>query len=193
LTISSLLSRAKSFGAPYICSIGPTAIAEFESDGILDDFISTMHANGFLCGFAGVYQTEEETRDLIRRGFDMSGSGHEVNSFDSNYEEFCVDDANHLPTTTGSISNGVITLASGQTITCGSTNVISVGKGNLFIRFNGTLSINFGSIGNRSGLTSDGTQMFNISDYFFGRNTQLSITAGANTTITHFVYKTSRC
>ena len=193
LTISGLLGRARTFGAPYICSIGPTTITEFKNNDILDDFVETMHANGFLCGFAGVYQSEEDSCDLIRRGFDFSGSGHMVNSFDSNYEEYDIDDANHLPTTTGTISNGVATLTNGQTITCGSTDTISVGKGNLFIRFNGTIVINFGSLGSRSAITSDGSKMLNISDYFFGRATRLTIEATANATITHLVYKTSRC
>ena len=192
-TISQLLTNARSIGAPYLCGLGPALLTRLENDNELESLIEQMHNEGFLVGWAEVYAEEAKGREYIRLGMDFSGSGHSVNMFDHNYSITDLDDNNNQPTTTGTIADGVISLASGETVTCGSTDIIGVGKGNLCIRFNGTLSINFGSLGNRASLVSDGSELLNISDYFFQRNTQLVVIAGANTTITHFVYKTSRC
>ena len=195
-TKADILSLARSYGAPYMCGLGPNLIAALETAGTLEDVIATMHDEGFLIGFAGVYQTEEKSRELFRLGMDFSGTGHDVNPFESNNQIFDLDDANHLPTTTGTISDGVITLASGQGVTCGSTDVVAAGKAYLAIKFNGTLNIDFGSMStveDRQGVTSDGSDFVVITDFFFQRRGDLRITATANTTITHLVYKTQTC
>lgn len=190
LTIQNLVKAGKIFGAPYICSIGPATISQFQSDGILADFVSEVHAAGFLCGFASVYQQEADTRSLFAMGFDMNSTGHEVNPFASNYELYDID-AGDLPETTGTLADGILTLETGQTITCGSDDVIAVGRGNLFLKFSGSITVNFGSVGSRS-LTSDGQELINVSDYFFMRGTKLLITSTARTELSYFVYKTSK-
>lgn len=192
-TAASILANAKMFGAPYMACLGPTTITALKSAGTLDTLISDLHAIGCLIGFASVYQTEAESRDLLGRGMDFSAAGHEVNDF-YDYDECYTLESNSLPTTTGTISDGIATLASGQTITAGSATAIGLGKGYLTIRFSGKLTINFGSNGSSDRtITSDGTEVVVISDYFLHRKPQLVITAGAATTITDLEYKIKNC
>ena len=192
ITPSTLLADARKYGTPYMCGMDSSVIDDFIDDNILDGFIENMHNDGFLVGWAGVYSTEEQGRLYAEHGLDFNGSGHEVNPFEPNYEVFDIDTEN-LPTTTGTIAKGVISLANGDTITCGTSTKI-LGKGWLSIRFNGTLTINFGYKGNwQRTIASDGSKDIVISDYFFMRGTSLTITAGSATTVTSFVYKTSKC
>lgn len=190
VTRTQILNTAKTYGAPCIISIGPSTISALKTSDELDNTIYEMHENGFLIGFAGVYQSEEECLDLLRRGMDFDGSGWMVNPFEHNYEIFDIE--GNAPTTTGTLNNGVLSLTEGQTITCGNNTIISVGKAMLTLIFNGSLNVNFGSHGSRS-ITSNGKETVVISDYFFGRNTELIATATASTVVSHFVYKTSKC
>ena len=196
-TASSLLSRAKRYGPPYICALGGTAISELEERNELEDFISDMHRSNFLVGWAAVYSKEIDSMRYREYGMDVSGSGHEVNGFDVDHEFFDLTDEDHLPSTTGEFFGGVIKLSSGKTITCGSSDVIHLGKGSLSVRFSGTIRISFGSCGSggdRYELTSDGDESFVFSDYFFERSTVLTITSlSDDTVISEFVYGTALC
>ena len=196
-TMKSLLRKAQFFGPPYICSLGGKVIAELEEREELDDFIQIMHRNNYLVGWASVYSREIDSMKYLKAGMDVSGSGHEVNRFDSNHDFYDLDDINHLPSSTGIMSDGTLRLSAFNTVTCGSSEVISVGKGSLSIRFKGTIRINFGSMGNsgdRYELKSDGDELFVFSDYFFHCSTVLSIDSLTdNTIISYMVYKTTLC
>jgi hypothetical protein len=154
-----------------------------------------MHEKGYMIGFVEEDVPESTARALFKAGMDFAAAGHSVNPFVANYEIYDIDDENHLPATTGTLNDGKIDLAQNETISCGSTDTISLGKGCLTIRFNGTIRVDFGSYGvhYRGNLSSDGSDLLVISDYFFRKNTHLIVTALASTTITEFVYKTSRC
>lgn len=190
-TPEGLLAQAETTGAPFMCGLGPTPLANFKNNEQLDDFIAQMHNKGYLVGIAAVYQNEEEVRDFFRRGGDFAAAGHEVNPFESNYELFDIDYPESI-TTTGEIADGVATLTDSQTITCGSTSAIPLGKGSLVVRFSGTIEVLFGSQSTRT-ITSDGTEYINVTDYFLNKDTQLVITASGNVNITSLVYKTSKC
>ncbi len=193
----SLLSQAHSFGQPYICGLGSQVISELVHLNELDRLIETMHNYGYLVGWASVYSQELDSMKYLNMGMDISASGHEVNSFDSNYEYYDINDMNHLPLTTGIISDGELTLRSQNTVTCGSSSVIAVGKGSLSIKFKGTIRICFGSLGSsgdRYELRSDGNELFEFSDFFFERSTTLTVLSLSDeTSISHFVYTTSKC
>lgn len=189
-TPETLLANAKYYGAPYMCGIGPTLYAELVSNG-LEDFIEDMHKNGFLVGHG--YLTEEDAREAFRMGMDFAAAGHDVNPFkgdkvydlDGNASDF---------TTTGTIANNVATLSSGQTISCGVSDVLPLAKCSLSVRFTGSLRISFGSaIDYNRTITSDGTELVVITDYCYKRSPALTITATASTTITGLVYKYAIC
>ena len=153
--------------------------------------IDNMHNEGFLIGWTANYDREENGRKYHKLGMDFSSSENDINPFDANYEVF--DSEYNLPSTNGSIIDGVINLTNGQTITCGGETKI-IGKAWLSIKFNGTLTISFGSRGNTGRtITSDGSEDIVITDYFFNRASSLNIVASTETTVTKFLYKTSKC
>lgn len=193
---ASELDTARSYGVPYMCGLGATALSTLKTNQTLDTLIENMHAEGFLVGCTGVYDSEANVRDALKRGMDFNCSGWNVNPFEHNFEIFDINDANELPTTTGTIVDGVVTMAVNDTLTCGSDTAISLGKCCLMIRFDGELTISFGHHENRNvhgTVSSDGSEMLVLTDYVLGKRTKLTITAVASTTITGFVYKTSKC
>lgn len=189
-TIAGLLSHAKNYGRPFVCAIGPTVINEFKNDGILEDFVNTMHENGFYCGFAATYQSEEETAELIELGFDFAGSGAELNPW-SGGTFYDINIPSNI-TTAVTITNGKTTLSAGQTIQCGENTHVALAKMMLRIRFNGELKINFGSRVERTH-TSDGSNYLTLSDYAMMRSPRLLITAVSQTTIDELVYQVQEC
>ncbi len=191
-TVEQILAACRQKGAPVMYGLGPNLAAQLYADDNMNALIESMHQEGFLIGWTANYDTEENGRKYHKLGMDFSSSANDINPFEANYEVFDID-SNNLPTTTGSVSNGIISLANGQTITCGNAAKI-IGKGWLSIRFNGTLTFTFGSRGNIGRtITSDGSEDIVITDYFFVRGSTLTVTAGAETTVTKFLYKTSKC
>lgn len=191
-TIDSLIDGAEKYGRPYICGIGPNILDKFTENNELDSFIAKMHERGYLVGVAATYQSESEVRDFFRRGGDVAAAGHEVNPFEPNYECVDIDGDPSQFITTGTIEGGVVTLINGETLKYASEGVIPLGKGSLTTRFEGTLRITFGSKGART-ITSDGQEYIVITDYYLGQNTDLTVTAKADTVITALCYKTSKC
>lgn len=189
---TSLLAKANQYGRPYMCGVDPNVLATLKANGTLDGVIKDMHANGYLIGVAATYQTEAEVRDAFRRGIDFAAAGNEVNPFTPSYECIDIDGAATNYSTNGVVRDNVLTLASGQTFECGSNEIIALGKGELSMRFSGSITVRFGSRATRS-ITSVGDEDVVITDYFFKRATKLTITATSSTTITRLCYKTSKC
>lgn len=189
----TLLNTAERFGNPYICGIGPELWRAMEEEHCLDSFIESMHVKDCLVSIAAVYQSEEDVRDAIRKGVDCFAAGHEVNPFEPNYEKYGLDSETNKPFTTGRINGCDMNLDKGDVISCGNKEKI-IGKGYLKIQFKGDLTICFGSCGsyNRT-ISSDGSEIIEISDYFFNNQSQLTILANSNTIISFFSYFTSKC
>lgn len=187
----AILSIAESVGAPYIAFLGQVVVDEMISESTLEGFIATMHENGFLVGTS--YYDEETGRMLQKMGVDVfTTTKCSINRFEANYEVIDLDGDAAQFTTTGSISGGVATLASSDTLSFGSDDIVPLGKASLTLRFNGSLTINFGSQGSRT-IVSDGSEDIMVTDYFFRRETKCIITATAATEITGLVYLTSKC
>ena len=190
-TPDKIINTARGTGRPFVYVAGPTLVSALVSAGKYDDLVQQMHEEGFMFGSA--YVSEATQQYIMQHGADYIASSSFVNPFDNpNYECFDLDGDASQFTTNGTISGKVATLANGNTLSCGSTSVIPLGKGELRIRFNGSLNIGFGSQGVRS-FNSDGETLLVLSDYFLRRKTQLTITATASTTITTLVYMTSKC
>jgi hypothetical protein len=192
LTVEEMLEQADRSGRPYIGSIGPNLISALKASGNLNKFVEEMHKKGYLVGFASVYQTEEESRELFRIGFDFSSSGHDVNPFIPNYEQIDINGDAYQFVTTGAFDGHTLVLASGQSVSFGSQTRIPLGMGRLLLKFNGSITVTFGSFGART-VTSSGEETVVISDYFLRRGTDCTITATANTTIEELAYLTSKC
>jgi hypothetical protein len=92
----------------------------------------------------------------------------------------------------GSVSNGVLTLANGNTVTP-NFNIPSVflGGGWLELKFNGTLVVTMGDKINET-ITSDGENIVTFSSSFFESAPTFTITSSRSTTITGIQYKASR-
>lgn len=189
---TSLLATANKYGRPYMCGIDSNVLATLKANGTLDGVIKDMHVNGYLIGVAATYQTEADVRDAFRQGIDFAGAGNEVNPFTPSYECIDIDGAASNYSTSGVVRDNVLTLANGQTFECGGSEIIALGKGELSLRFNGSITVQFGSRATRS-ITSVGDEDVVITDYFFKRATKLTITATSSTTITRLCYKTSKC
>ena len=197
VSAESLMANAVKYGKPYVCGLGANTQTKLKEDGTWEQFIADMHARGFYLNMAGVYQKENEMIEGFKSGIDNSASGHQVNPFTSNYELFDIDSDDQTGLkTTGKFDEGVLTLSAGQTLECGSEDIISLGKGQLDIKFIGSLKLDFGSLSEnyQRNITSENpNDLISLSDYFFRRKTKLKITAQSDTTINYLVYKTSRC
>ena len=187
-TKDSLLEIARSYGRPFAINIGPTAKASLENDGMLEEWVADMHQEGFLCAFA--YMGEEGSAELLRLGFDLAASEYQVNNFEPS-EVYDINTPTNI-NCSETISNGSVTLPANGTLSCGYTTAYPLGEGMLRIRFNGTLTFDFGTMGPRT-YTSDGTYTLTLSDIFLLRKPQLTIIAMETTLITDFVYQFRIC
>ena len=190
-TTASILSTARQHGIPFMYGLGPNLLSTLVSNGELGDLCTQMHNEGFTLASTAVYDTEVNTQNAFEAGVDFSASGHQVNPFENADIVYDLNDSSTF-SGTGSIENGIASLANGETIICGDDSSIPLGKGMLIIRFNGSLTINFGSIGSRT-LSSDGIKDIIISDYFFIRKSKLTISATGSTTIMNLIYKIKKC
>jgi hypothetical protein len=169
--------------------IGPNLLSALVANNQLIELCAKMHAEGFTIASTAVYDTDLNTLNAFQQGVDFSASGHQVNNFEPNYFVHSLDGTDLSGT--AAINDGMSNMTAGQTIICGKEEIIT-GKAILNIRYNGTLTFDFGSVGNRT-LTSDGSEDVVLSDYFFKKSSKLVITAQTNTTISNMVYKTSIC
>lgn len=190
-TIDSILATARSYGKPYMYGIGPALLEQLITDGKLGELAQKMHNEGFTLASTAVYDTDDNVQVAFEHGVDFSASGHQVNPFEPNYEVYDLDNESQF-SGTATITGGQALLTTGQTLTCGKSDVIGLGKAMLVVRYSGTLKFAFGATSPKT-YTSDGTKDVVLSNYFFKRNTALTITATADTTINHLVYKTSKC
>ena len=194
-TAESLLATVREYGKPAICAVGPTSLEALKNNNELETLVASLHADGFFYGGAAVYQTEKETQeDFIRLGADCLGSGHQVNEFEANLKVVDLDgDASDFNLGNATISDNVITMAAGDIITFGPTQELSLGKCWLSVKFNGQVSINFGSVTTRSGLVGDGVSETILSDFLLHKSALVRIVAETATVITGLVYKVSVC
>lgn len=188
-TPGALKTAADKIGIPYLCGIGPTLAAQLIADDKLDSFLLSMHQAGYLVGHG--YTDEETARVLFAAGMDFAAADFEVNPFKGDHI-FDLNGSASDFTTSGTIADGVATLASTETLSCGSSNPVTIGRCSLSIRFNGSLTIRFGSQGDRA-ITSDGTEQIVITDHLYKMVPELQISATASTIITDLVYKYDAC
>lgn len=192
-SVDTIINTANSYGMPFMYGLGPALLTALVNNNQLETLATQMHNLGYTIASTAVYDTESNTQNAFEAGVDYSCSGHQVNQFEPNYAVYDINDSTQFGGTS-TIENGVATMTINDTITCGTSDVLSLGKGMLTLRFNGTIVVNFGSVGNYNRtITSDGSKDIILSDYYFMRNTNLTITANTSTTISKLIYKISKC
>ena len=195
-TKDEILAQCDRKGAPYVHFLNVAAFNTFYGNGTLADLAKAVHDKGCLLGLAGCYHSVLDNIAFFEAGGDVSASGFYVNDFpqgnicnlkgDVDFSDFTI--------TNGTTTDGVLTLASGGTISSGDLSSIYLGKGFLRIRFNGTLKVtSFGHSKYRNvTLTSDGQLTKWFSTYFLEQTPTFNITATESTEIYMIDYKASK-
>jgi hypothetical protein len=188
-TKEAIIARCREIGRPYIYSMSnPTAF----TDEQLKDIVDTLHSEGYLIGFAGCYNSENQNQRLLSLGFDFSGSGWQIPEFFNG--NICNLDGNFNFSdfsTQGTVENGILTLVEGQTVApATSIPQCFVGGGCLTIRFSGTIQFVFGNYINES-FTSGGEKQLTFTTYFLDSVPTFSISASENTDIFELSYRAS--
>jgi hypothetical protein len=155
--------------------------------------VDEVHKRGCLIGWAGCYCTPETNKKLLDLGFDFSGSGWDVNEFETGNLLNAKGDVDYSDfITTGTIENDSLVLNQGDTITISGLQEVFLGKGSLHIVFDGSLTLSMGSYINNS-FVSDGLSDSWFSTYFMEEVPEFRITANEPTRILSIDYKVSKC
>jgi hypothetical protein len=189
-TKEEILALCETFGKPYMyCMANPTDFTDSE----LLEIVGLLHTNGYWIGYAGSYVSETESQRLLALGFDFCASKYQVNDFengnlcnlsaDIDYSDFA---------TTGSVSDNLLTLAVGDTITPATIpNSLFLGKGSLHILFSGSITVKLGRYID-SAFSSDGSHAMWFSTYFINETPTFTLTATDATDIISIDYRASK-
>lgn len=193
--IAAVLDRCETIGKPYMyCLSNPSEW----SDTDLKTLTDTLHRNGFYIGFAGNYMDPDDCNHLMGLGFDFASSGGTVNPFESGnvFNINCQNDFDEL-TTTGTVSNGALTLTSGQTITLSKADR-KLYKYYIDLNMSGTLEVVRPAFDEYSAYKTDsymstGDTNTIISGTVFFDELNITLRATSTTTIKNISIKVSDC
>lgn len=191
ITVQDIIASAKEYGTPFLAGIGWNTISGIGDSG-LKELIKALHDNNCLAGFAS---HGLDLQKYFRFGGDACAADYEVNPFESNYEIYDLngDASQFILTGTASISNGICSLNNGDRLVCGNTSaILPLGKAQIKIQFSGTLKITFGYL-YEVVVSSDGSDVYFDSSFLLQKHTGMRVESVGSTTITEFVYKTSKC
>ena len=179
---------------PFIYSI--TAVdAGKMTDEELKEKVQICHDYGCIVGGAGVYQSAIDNIRLFELGFDFLASGWEVESFaEGNLLSLHSDGLFEGYIHNGEVVDGVLKLTDGKTFGVNLTGDDSlVSKGDLKIRFTGTIKISFGEYMNEMTIASDGEKTLELTTAFFRAQPVFSIAAVGEVAIYECDYDASVC
>ncbi len=202
-TLGDTLANAKSAVDTLVSTYGlPLIVATFTISGFTEDELKELvqytHSLGAFFATANCYYNAALDRiPLVQRaGVDFYASGWEVPYFEDGNIANAIGDLSFTDfTTTGTAANGAITLAAGQTVSLTPTGTVQIGKGQLCVRFSGTISLSMGkywTVGTGSAhyrLSNDGTHELIFSTIFLNENPGFTLTAVSETTITGITYR----
>jgi hypothetical protein len=188
-TKAEILADCKSYGVPYIYSMGN--MDSFTDEELLD-IVHTLHQEGYM--LASAYGNYQWGNRAIRLGFDMYASDFFVPKLacgnicnynsDATFSDFNI--------TGASVGNSVITMANGATITpMGITDSVFAGIGDLRIVFSGKLTLTIR--GASQTIESDGTHEMVLSSYYINEVPTFTLTGTTtNTTIYDITFRASK-
>lgn len=180
-----IVDRCQTVGAPYMYCM--SNYAEF-TDSELYEIIAAVHSVGCYIGFAGNYTKMDTIIKLLRMGFDFSSSDCNVNDFDgANIMSVYADHTFSGVTHTGTVSNGVLTLADGDTITVSSGSTTMLQKAMIDIIYDGTLYLI------NKNVTSDGKAPVHFGYCTKNGSMALTFTASGTVTVKDFACRISSC
>lgn len=179
-------------GAPMIYMLDATAFDQMTTDQ-LKAMTNLIHSYGCLAMIPAFYLSVEKRIEAMRCGFDLIGSGWDVEDFhDGNVCHLIGDTSFTDYTHNGTVTDYTLVLSAGKTVSSNNTNVVHIGKGSLHIRFNGIITVTMGEYINTN-LTSDGSEDVWISTVFVDETPNFSISVVNATTIYSITYDASRC
>lgn len=179
-------------GAPMIYMLDVTAFDQMTTDQ-LKAVTNLVHSYGCFAMIPAFYLSVAKRIEAMRCGFDLIGSGWDVEDFhDGNVSHLIGDTSFSDFTHNGTVTNYTLVLSTGKTVSSNNTDTVHIGKGSLHIRFNGTITVAMGEYINTN-ITSDGTEDVWLSTVFIDEAPNFSISAVNATTIYSITYDASRC
>ena len=190
-TAESLVNKCEVSGGAYIAGINVTnsAFSSF-TEADWKTLVDAVHKRGYMLSYA--YAGEQLHQLLMQCGFDIINSTRNINEIEHG-NLINIDDTVTFDgfTTTGTISEGVLTLANGETIEPAQTiPTVFLGGSSLHITFNGTITLNMGDNLNGT-FTSDGDHDMWFSTFVEESAPTFSITATEETEISSLSFKAS--
>lgn len=185
------VAKCQASGKTYFLGVdcSNSVFSEF-TDSDWKNYIEAIHNAGYFVG--GAYMTETVKQKMFGMGWDAYASTYPINEIESGnlcnlFADVSYDDF----TTNGTVSDGVLTLSTGNTITPNATlPSVFLGGGSLHIRFNGSISVSFGGVSGT--FTSDGTKDVWFSSFFEEAAPTFTITATSETEVYDISYKASK-
>ena len=190
-TAEEVIEKAEKSKAPYVCGINVTSdVYSSYTENDWKSFISKIHKAGYFVSCS--YQKPLLGTKLLNSGIDMMASHGEINEIESgnifNFESG-VNFSNF--TTSGEILNGVLNLATGQTVKpTGIDETVFLGGSSLHVIFNGKIHVKMGIVD--ANFESDGSKDIWLSSFHQESVPTFEITAIDKSNILELSYKASK-
>lgn len=191
-TVEEIITRCRMFGNPFMYCMGNTL--DFTLDE-LRAIVQRVHSEGYKIGYVQYFINERFNQEYKNMGFDFCASSWSVNRIDNgNICNLCGDLTYTDFTTTGEVSNGVLTLEYGETVVpAEALSNVFLGKGELNVEFEGHIVIAMGRHINMT-FKSETSPVVCVSTYFLNESPTFTITGDSESVkINSIVYKASRC
>ena len=190
--IDQINTVLQTVGAPFIWCIESIAMAGL-TESQLKSIVDVVHSHGCLALIPAFYLTVPQRILAMRYGFDVLGSGWDVEDFhDGNIDhligDVTFDDFSHE----GTVLNETLVLESGKYVSNVNYDSVHIGKGSLHIKFSGTIHFEMGRYINTD-LTSDGTEDIWLSTVFLDERPIFNILTKSAVTIFNILFDSSKC
>ena len=188
---NSVIQKANKSKGAYVCGINPTdsMYVDYTQED-WNTFVEKIHEAGYFVNTC--YETKQQLQMFLKAGFDIISSRYCIN--DIEYGNLCnlesdltFEDFN----TNGTVSNGVLTLNTNQTLSPKETiENVFLGGGSMHIVFSGKILVELGEINEE--YESDGKTELWFSSFIQENAPTFIITAIENTDILEISYKASK-
>ena len=190
-TLEDILTFCNGIGKPLI--YGSSLFTTFFTKSQLSEIVQTLHENGYMTAVA--YEGNEFWRQYSPLGVDFCGGTRTTNRLESGnlYNLRNIYNTSDFTITNGTVSNNVITLSNGGTITCAAIGSATrqVARVDLEVDFDGVLTL--GGLGEFRGditFNSDDGKLI-VSTAVINGNINFILTATNEVTIRDISYKVS--
>lgn len=190
-TASQFITKANKSGGAYFCGVNVTdSMYTGYSESDWSNFIDEIHKAGYFVSCA--YQSQEQVQKLLNAGIDMMASHGEINDFEHGNVFDSVSDLDYVDfTTNGNVSEGVLTLTSGQTLTPKNiTESVFLGGTSLHVLYKGKIRVKMGIVD--AEFESDGKKSMWFSSFVQESIPTFLITAVGDTEILELSFKASK-